>query len=76
MLTLVGIVTIMLNLLVSQIISTKRVNITRVQMRDQGKHDYFLKCRPHSGDPGPVEHVVRAVLLHRGKCARIIKACC
>ena len=37
MLTLVGIVTIMLNLLVSQIISAKRVNITRVQMRDQGK---------------------------------------
>ena len=37
MLTMVGVVTIMLNLLVSQIISAKRVNITRVQMRDAGK---------------------------------------
>ena len=37
MLTLVGIVTIVLNLLVSRIISAKRVNITRVQMRDAGK---------------------------------------
>jgi ABC-type bacteriocin/lantibiotic exporter with double-glycine peptidase domain len=37
MLTMVGIVTIVLNLLVSQIISKKRVNITRVQMRDAGK---------------------------------------
>jgi len=37
MLTLVGIVTIILNLLVSQLISAKRVNITRVQMRDSGK---------------------------------------
>jgi len=37
LLTLVGIVTIVLNLLVSQIISKKRVNITRVQMRDSGK---------------------------------------
>ena len=36
-LTLVGIVTILLNLLVSRIISAKRVNITRVQMRDAGK---------------------------------------
>ncbi|MBR0161686.1 MAG: NHLP family bacteriocin export ABC transporter peptidase/permease/ATPase subunit [Oscillospiraceae bacterium] len=36
-LTIVGIVTIILNLLVSQIISAKRVNITRVQMRDSGK---------------------------------------
>ncbi len=37
LLTLVGIVTIVLNLLVSRIISKKRVNITRVQMRDAGK---------------------------------------
>ena len=36
-LTLVGIVTIILNLLVSQYISKKRVNLTRVQMRDSGK---------------------------------------
>ena len=37
LLTIVGIVTIVLNLLVSQLISAKRVNITRVQMRDAGK---------------------------------------
>ena len=37
LLTMVGIVTIVLNLLVSRIISRKRVNITRVQMRDAGK---------------------------------------
>ena len=37
MLTLVGLVTILLNLLVSRIISAKRVNITRVQIRDTGK---------------------------------------
>ncbi len=37
LLTLVGLVTIVLNLLVSQIISARRVNITRVQMRDAGK---------------------------------------
>ena len=37
LLTAVGIVTIVLNLLVSRIISAKRVNITRVQMRDAGK---------------------------------------
>ena len=37
MLTAVGILTIVLNLLVSQLISAKRVNITRVQMRDAGK---------------------------------------
>ncbi len=37
LLTMVGIVTIILNLLVSRIISAKRVNITRVQMRDAGK---------------------------------------
>ena len=36
-LTIVGIVTIVLNLLVSRLISSKRVNITRVQMRDAGK---------------------------------------
>ena len=36
-LTIVGIVTILLNLLISQIISAKRLNITRVQMRDAGK---------------------------------------
>ena len=36
-LTIIGIVTILLNLLVSQIISAKRVNITRVSMRDAGK---------------------------------------
>ena len=37
LLTLVGIVTIVLNMLVSRLISSKRVNITRVQMRDAGK---------------------------------------
>ena len=37
MLTIVGIGTIMINLLVSRIISTKRVNLTRIQMRDEGK---------------------------------------
>ncbi len=37
MLTMIGIGTIILNLLVSQIVSRKRVNITRVQMRDAGK---------------------------------------
>ena len=37
LLTIVGIVTIVLNLLVSRLISAKRVNITRVQMRDSGK---------------------------------------
>ena len=37
LLTLIGIVTIVLNLLVSRLISSKRVNITRVQMRDAGK---------------------------------------
>ena len=36
-LTAIGIVTIVLNLLVSQYISAKRVNISRVQMRDAGK---------------------------------------
>ncbi|MBR4578881.1 MAG: NHLP family bacteriocin export ABC transporter peptidase/permease/ATPase subunit [Oscillospiraceae bacterium] len=37
MLTILGLVTIVLNLLISQIISARRVNITRVQMRDAGK---------------------------------------
>ncbi len=36
-LTLVGLVTIALNLFLSRYISRKRVNITRVQMRDSGK---------------------------------------
>lgn len=36
-LTLIGILTIMLNIIMSRIISTKRLNITRVQMRDAGK---------------------------------------
>ena len=37
MLTLVGLFSIVLNGLMSKIISDKRVNITRVQMRDEGK---------------------------------------
>lgn len=37
MLTLLGIVSIVVNMLVARIISAKRVNITRVQMRDLGK---------------------------------------
>ena len=37
LLTVIGIVTIVLNLFVSRLISAKRVNITRVQMRDAGK---------------------------------------
>ncbi len=36
-LTLVGIASILINIAVSRIISKKRVNITRVQMRDAGK---------------------------------------
>lgn len=36
-LTLVGVVSIVINLVVSKIISNKRINITRVQMRDAGK---------------------------------------
>ena len=36
-LTLVGILSIVINLVVSNIISRKRINITRVQMRDAGK---------------------------------------
>ena len=37
MLTIVGLVTIILNLLVSHLVSAKSVNITRVRMRDSGK---------------------------------------
>lgn len=37
MLTLIGVSSIIINLLVSTLISRKRVNITRVQMRDAGK---------------------------------------
>ena len=37
LLTVVGLTTTFLNLIVSRIISHKRVNITRVQMRDSGK---------------------------------------
>ncbi len=36
-LTILGVLTIMLNLLVSRFISTKRVNLTRVQQRDSGR---------------------------------------
>lgn len=36
-LTLVGIITIFLNVFISRVISTKRTNITRIQMRDSGK---------------------------------------
>ncbi len=36
-LTIVGLVSILLNLIMSRIISKKRMNITRVQMRDSGK---------------------------------------
>ncbi len=36
-LTLVGLASILLNLIMSRIISKKRINITRVQMRDSGK---------------------------------------
>ena len=37
LLTLIGVASIFVNLIVSNIISKKRVNITRVQMRDAGK---------------------------------------
>ena len=37
LMTLVGIASLVLNLLVAQYLSTKRVNVTRVQMRDEGK---------------------------------------
>lgn len=36
-LTLIGLVSVLLNLIISNIISKKRINITRVQMRDAGK---------------------------------------
>ena len=36
-LTLIGVVSIILNLILSHVISKKRVNITRVQMRDEAK---------------------------------------
>ncbi len=36
-LTMVGLVSIVVNIFMSNIISKKRINITRVQMRDQGK---------------------------------------
>ena len=37
MLTMVGVATIVINLAVSRLISAKRINISRVQMRDSGK---------------------------------------
>ena len=37
LLTLIGIFTLVLNIVMSRIISNKRINITRVQMRDSGK---------------------------------------
>ena len=37
LLTLIGILSIVINMLVARLISNKRVNITRVQMRDEGK---------------------------------------
>lgn len=37
LLTLIGVASIIVNLLMSHIISKKRINITRVQMRDSGK---------------------------------------
>lgn len=37
MLTLVGLVSVLINLIVSNFISKKRINITRVMMRDSGK---------------------------------------
>ena len=37
MLTLIGIVTLLLNIVMSRVISEKRINITRVQLRDAGK---------------------------------------
>ncbi len=36
-LTMVGILSVLINLILSRVISKKRVNITRVSMRDQGK---------------------------------------
>ncbi len=37
LLTLIGIVTLLLNIFMSRVISNRRMNITRVQMRDAGK---------------------------------------
>lgn len=37
LLTLIGIASVFINLIVSNVISKKRINITRVQMRDSGK---------------------------------------
>ena len=37
LLTLVGISSIVLNLILSKVISDKRMNLTRIQMRDSGK---------------------------------------
>ena len=37
LLTLIGLVTLLLNVIMSRVISEKRVNITRVQLRDSGK---------------------------------------
>ena len=36
-LTLIGLLSVVINLFLSRIISKKRINITRVQMRDAGK---------------------------------------
>ncbi len=36
-LTIIGVASVVINLLVSNLISKKRINVTRVQMRDQGK---------------------------------------
>lgn len=37
LLALIGVVSVLINLIVSNVISKKRINITRVQMRDEGK---------------------------------------
>lgn len=37
LLTMVGIVSILINIIMARIISNKRINVTRVQMRDMGK---------------------------------------
>ena len=39
LLTLIGFITLLLNIIMSRIISEKRINITRVQLRDAGKLD-------------------------------------
>jgi len=36
-LTLIGVTSILINMVASNMISRKRINITRVQMRDEGK---------------------------------------